>query len=179
MEPTVETKLANEPASPFLDPLQPNVKAKIVLTEDDKINFFKAFLADKSYTETIDLFGGKFSLKLSTITVQQNNDVLRQISLDQEKGIAKSEDAYFIKVTLYRFVQCLLEVNTVPFCPDITNEKNPIKDGDSYISLKAKTVEGWPLYKLGVALEAFKEFEQKVSELAKTSLSKDFWKATT
>lgn len=172
-----ELSEVKDTASPFMDPLQPSIKAKVELTAEDKENFFKAFLADRPYVEDILLFGGKVRLKLATMTLQQNTDVFRQIAHDQDKGIAKTEDTYFIKVTLYRFSQSLMELDGKVFCPEISAASHSEKEGVTYVKVRAETLEKWPLYKLGVILEAFKEFEQKVLALSQAALSKDFWKA--
>lgn len=171
------TDAAFDMAAPSLDKFNVNMKVKITLTDADKEKFFKAFLADKPFTETVRLFGDKFSITFASPTIKQNNDIFRQVAYDQKKGLAKYEDSYFIQVTMYRLSVCLAEVDGKPFCPEITPENNPDKDDTSYVKLRADQLSNLPAYKLSMLLDAFQGFDRKVTELASVALTPDFWKA--
>ncbi len=149
------------PETPVVNPPEP--KLAIKLTDQEKENFLKALLSDTPYSETVP---GKFSLKVKTLTVNENADVINQITLDQENDRAKSNDAYFVRINAYRLALSLIEINGIPFLPLVTKESFPTTaDGRSYISQRAETVLAWQEFKLGLAIDLFREFERKVQAL--------------
>lgn len=150
---------------------------KIKLTMEEKEQFFKCFLSEKPYIETVSLFGGKYSIKLKTLTVEENNDILAQIVRDQDASIAKNNDTYFLRMVLYRLALSLVEDNEKPFEPDITKENVPIKDGSSYITKRIEPCFKWQVFKLAGIQDAFKAFEYKIINLTKEIEQPDFWKA--
>jgi hypothetical protein len=158
--------LANEPidnAGLTTAPPIPKVELKMA----DKEAFFKAFLSEQPYMETVILFGGKYSVKFKTLSVEENNDYVSQIVKDQEKGVAKSNDSYFLRMLLYRLGLSITEVNKQPFATEQTKENIPMTDTGSYITERINIFYQWPVFKLGGIQEAFKNFEYKVINLTK------------
>ena len=151
----------------------------VTVTNDEKERFFKCFLSDKPYTETVSLFGGKFVVVFRTMTIEENDDIFRQITIDQEKGLAANNDGYFIKITQYRLGVSIDSINGVPFLEDINSkliEFNKI-EGTSYITERAKELSSWQTFKLAGVLTAFREFEAKVLHLTNFLNDPNFWKA--
>jgi len=167
-----------EKANPMLEPLEYNIKAPVI-TDEDKENFFRAFLSDEPFSEVVPIFGGKFKMKFATMTVEQNDDLLQQIAVDQSLGLAKNQDSYFIRLLLRRLVTMLVSLNGVPFEPTLTKEAFPIdtKTGDSFLVRRANILEKKYAFKLAIIIEAFRGFEKKVDVLSKEALNENFWKA--
>jgi len=170
----------SEPAPPHMNPLERETRNKPKVTEQDKENFFKAFLSEKPYEEDVALFGGKYNVRFTTMSVAQNNEIFNQILLDQKKGLAANHDSYLIRVTLYRLGLSIVTLNGEPFAPEITKEKVKLEDKDdnlTYIFLKANVFDKWPVFKLSGILEAFRIFEQRHQLLTQEADNPDFWKA--
>lgn len=180
MDNNTEAKVPSEMMNPAIDPLVDRLYKEPVITEDNKEDFFRAFMTDEAYEEEVPLFGGKAKVKFTTMTVEQNNDILRQIAIDQELNLAKNQDEYFIKLMSRRLGLMLVELNGVPFAPEVTKEAFPLdpKTGDSYLVRKStKVTEKWHSFKLSAIIEAFRTFEKKVENLTKETLNENFWKA--
>jgi hypothetical protein len=146
------------------------------LTEQEQENFFKSFLSDEPYTETLPLFKGKATATFKTLSLDENDIIFRQIEYDQARGIAKSDDSYLVKVIQYRLAGCLVSIDKDPFCKDITMESHPSdKDkGTTYLTERLKVMQKWPTFKLGAITEAFNTFEAKVRQLTKESFAEPF-----
>jgi hypothetical protein len=149
-----------------------------MITDKDKENFMKSVLTDKPYEEKISLFDGELRLALKTMSVEENNDVVRQISLDRDKEIAENTDAYFITISTYRLALCLTSINGEPFSSISKKDFVETDDGVSYVRARAKTIREWPTFKLSAFLAAFSGFESKVVELTNSVQSRNFWKAS-
>jgi hypothetical protein len=156
-----------------LDPLK-DVKAK--LTQEDRENFFKAFLADKPYVNEETLFEGKLQLKFASLSIRENNAVLNQMQFDRDRDIAQNNDAYLIRVIQYRLAASLIELDKKPFAEGISEEKYPTssKDGTTYISERLKLMENWPVYKISSITDAFNRFEKKLRALTEESFKENF-----
>lgn len=174
----IEEPLPGEKASPLIDPLTHGLKEEVVLTDAEKERFFKCFLSDQLYVEEVSLFG-KWKLKFKALSVEENDDVMKQIAIDQERQEASSNDSYLITIMQYRLGQAILSLNGVPFCEELTREKVPFnrETGESYIKSKAKMFAKWPMYKLAAVTEAFRNFEQKIQKMAMEVTNESFWKA--
>lgn len=165
------------PAAPALIGIEkPEGAGTIKITDEEKEQFFKSFLSDKPFEETVSLFGGKQTLKFRYLTLQQNDDILKQINKDKDNGVADNTDAYFIRLSCYRFLLALVEVDKEPFLPDI-NEDTDTDEKITYVGLRADAVKDWSAYKVSAYLDVFNLFEKKVLELAKQVLDENFWKA--
>lgn len=152
----------------------------VEVTEEHKETFFKAFLADKPYQEEFKLMGGNYRIVLSTVTMRQNADLLRQVAFDRDIGkIDGQNDYYFSRVTNYRLGQALVSINDKPFADDITEATYPVnkKDGTSYVSARADLLSEWTMIKLAAVQAALVEFDQRVLVLVDAVNKADFWKA--
>ena len=148
------------------------------LTETDKENFFKSVLTDSPFQESITLFDGQLKIKLRTMSVSENNDIVDQIAKDKEHGIAENSDAYFITISTYRLALCLMAVDDKDFS-SITKEDYKNDDpAISYIRARSLKVREWPTFKLSAFLDAFNKFEAKVIKLTNAVQQQNFWKAS-
>lgn len=140
---------------------------KIELSDNDKTNFFKAFLADKPYTESVPKFNGKFTFQFRTLTANERTDIVNQVNLDKEAGIGNN-NSYYITIAAYEAGLALTALNSVPFQPDITKEKFTPKEGDkftSYVRERAAALLQWQDFKLSTLLDAHNWFTRKVMTL--------------
>lgn len=168
--PTTET--TETTTATTLPPVEPK---KSVITEQEKEEFFKAFLADRPYQEKIPLFGGKTTLVVRTLTNKENNDILKQIAMDVEKNKGRNDDSYFMTIMTYRLALATVEVDGKPL--PYSNEKEDFGAGISYVSINAKVFESWPIFKLSALQDAFRKFENKVLELTTEIQNPNFWNA--
>jgi hypothetical protein len=163
-----------ELVNPELAPKSSLDLSGITTTKEDKENFFKSFLADKPFTDAYSLMNGAFTVKFKTLTVTENADVLKQVVKDQDDGIAKNNDGYFIQIMLYRLGVSVVEINNLPFLPTIT--KDSCKE-ENYVAVRAREFSNWPIYKLVGLQTVFRTFENKVLKLTNCLEEPDFWKA--
>ncbi len=166
---------------PQMDPLDdPARRPAVTVTEEHKQAFFKAFLADACYEEDFNLLGGFCAIRLKSLTVEENNDLLTQIAYDRDKGrIEGVNDYYFSRVAQYRLGLALVSMNNKPFAEDLTKAKvaNNPKDGISYVAVRADIFGGWAMAKLAAIQTALQEFDQRVLVLTDAVAKPDFWKA--
>jgi hypothetical protein len=151
-------------------------KPEVKITDSDKERFFKSFLSDEPFEDDYDLFNGKVPIVFRTLSLDENDIVFKQISFDQAKGIAKSDDSYILKIVEYRLAGCLVSVNEQPFCEDITPESHPpdAEAGTTYLTERLKVMQKWQTQKLGAMTKRFNEFEAKVQKLTDESFSENF-----
>jgi hypothetical protein len=149
---------------------------RIKVTDDDKEAFFKAFLADQPFEETIFMLGGKSKAVFRTLTVQENDVVFAQIAFDQAAGTARNTDAYMIKIMQYRVAGSLKSMDDIEFCPEITMESFPSnKDtGKTYLAERLALMQKWQVYKLAGVNDAFNRFEAKVQKLTEETFKENF-----
>lgn len=152
----------------------------IEITDQEKEDFFKAFMANKPYTRTEDLFGGKLQVTFRSLTVKESSEVFDQLRREQLHDIINNDATYILKLSNYRMALALVDVGGEPYCPNITrehyllDEKNPT---DSYIVAKAEELQNWHIYKLTPIAEAFKRFESRLIKLSTEVNDQNFWKA--
>lgn len=150
----------------------------IDISAADKERFLKSVLADAPYTEDITLFDDQLSIKFKAMSVQDNTDVVNQIVLDRNNGVAADNDAYFITISTYRLVISAVSVGDKIFS-NVTRDNFVDSDGKStYVALRAKEVLSWPTLKLSAYLDAFQLFEAKILKLSKEVQTPNFWKAS-
>ena len=151
-------------------------RPEVKVTEEDKERFFKAFLADVPFEDTFMLFGGKVPVVFRSLSLDENDTVFKQISFDQNKGIARSDDPYVMKIIQYRLAGCLVSLNNELFCPEITMESFPAdkEKGETYLTERLKTMQKWHTFKLGAVTDAFNKFEAKVIKLTEESFQQNF-----
>lgn len=153
----------------------PIVQRKSTVTESEKEEFFKAFLAEKCYQEKVEMFAGKANVTVRTLTNKENSDILKQISMDVARNKGKNDDSYFITIMSYRLGLAIVELNGLPL--NTSDEKEDLANGISYVSIRSKVFSEWPIFKLAAIQEAFRTFEAKVLELTMEIQNPNFWKA--
>lgn len=153
-------------------------KEEFTISEEDKQNFFKAFLSDTPYSEEMALFDGQFKLKFRTMTTRETTAVYDQLRQSQSNLELTNDPNYIVTMTNFRLAISLIEIDGVPFNQDITLENYKPKDEyDSYIKARAEKFKNWPIFKLSGVIEAFKAFEHKVVSLTDAIQTENFWRA--
>ncbi len=166
-----------QPADPSVEVVP--AATKISITDQEKEKFFKCFVGDLPYSQVIQLFDGKFNITVRSLYVNERADVIKQIAMDQDKGVAKNDDQYFIRIGAYYLGLALVEINGEAYLPTVTAISTPDNKeaGSTYVLKKAEPLLKWPDFKLASVTDAFNEFERKVIELVKAIQTIDFWKA--
>jgi hypothetical protein len=165
---------------PLINPsLEMNRDSKVItVTQEDKERFFKSILSDQPYIEELSLFDGQYKIKLKSLSVQENTDVVNQIVADKERGVAADNDAYFITISTYRLSQSLISINGETYS-DISREKFSSEDKDeTYVLARAKAMTQWSTAKLSLFLDAFSVFESRLLKLTNEVQTVNFWKAS-
>ena len=152
------------------------ITTKIEVSEEEKLEFYKSFLADKPYTGTEKLFDGQFTVQYRTLTVKQSADVFEQLRKDQMTNDITNDASYMMALTNYRLGQAVKSINGVDFLPEITAETHKMKaeDGNSYIRAKAAIFNEWPVFKLSAFAEGLKTFEDKMVHMTKEIQTPNF-----
>jgi len=157
---------------------KPAERPKHPVSAEDKERFFKSFLDDSPYHETVALFDNRVKLEFRTLNVKENYEIFNQIDLDRKSGKAKNEDSYLMEIVQYRLAVSLVSVNGKPFAPELDRDAYTPSDANiSYVSAKAGQLRAWPVYKLAGVFNKFNEFEEKVQQLTGEISKTDFWKA--
>lgn len=171
-EPTEEQKQAEVPPATPVPPVEPPK-----ITEADKEAFFKCFLSDSPFFYDQSLLNGKLVVKFKTLTVEESDDVFRQISLDIKADKAPKDDSYLQTIVQYRLGLSVAEINHQPFAAEIQKDKVQPEGNTTYVSQRAALLKQWPVPKLVAVTDAFNDFEKKTTYLIDQSLNPDFWKA--
>jgi hypothetical protein len=148
------------------------------ITEYNKETFLKAVLTNDPYAESFEILGGKQKLTFKGVTVEENEDILKQVKIDQANGSAENTDAYFITLASYRLGVSLSAIDDKPYLPDVTKAKVPVGTEGTYVSARAKEFKKWPAFKLSVYLNVHQQFEDKIIRLGKEIQSVNFWTAS-
>lgn len=171
----------DESTEPAINPsieMSSSSLVKFDVSEEDKENFLKSVLADKPYEETYDLFDGRMLLRFRNMTVQENTDVVNQVVIDKEKGIASDTDAYFITIATYRLGVSLMSIDGETYSDITKSNFSPSQEAQTYVQARAEKMKSWSTTKLAIFLEAFKKFESKVIKLSSEVMTPNFWKAS-
>jgi hypothetical protein len=150
----------------------------IVISDEDKERFFKSVLSDKPYEETIELFGGQHKVRFKSMTVQENAEVVNQITADRQRGVADDTDAYFITIASYRLALSLVSVDGQPFSSITKENFSASTEHDTFVLARMRVILNWATPKLSAYLAAFQSFEAKVIKLTNEAQSPNFWKAS-
>lgn len=152
----------------------------VKVTDKQKEEFFKAFLADRPYEEEFQLLGGNYRVRLKALSMKENNALLTQIAYDRDKGrIEGVNDYYFSRVAHYRLGLALVSVNDKPFGEEVTPISSPtdISTGTTYVARRADLFADWSMVKMAALQAALQEFDQRVLVLVDAVSNPDFWKA--
>lgn len=152
----------------------------VKVSDKQKEEFFKAFLADRPYEEEFQLLGGNYRIRLKALNMKENNDLLAQIAYDRDKGrIEGVNDYYFSRVAHYRLGLALVTINDKPFAEDVNSATSPPdkEKGISYVARRADLFNDWSMVKMAALQAALQEFDQRVLVLVDAVSQQDFWKA--
>ena len=152
------------------DPLR-HIKSK--LTDSERENFFKAFLSDQPYEETITTCGGRLKLRFRSLSVAENELILQQQRHDGDNEIVRTDEAYVLRVIQYRLASSLISINDVPFFPAKLKTENSDKK-NTYLTQCLAEIASWPIFKLSNITDAFHRFEQRVVALTEESFKENF-----
>lgn len=151
---------------------------EFTISEEDKEKFFKSILADKPYEEETALFDGQLTLKFRAMTVQENTDVVNQITLDRRNNTASDTDAYFVTISTYRLALSLAAIDGLPYSTVTREGFSSPNEGESYVLHRAKPMTQWSTPKLSICLDAFSRFEAKLVKLSSEVQTRNFWIAS-
>lgn len=141
-------------------------------TEEEKTEFFKAFLGDKPFTGTQPIFGGKVNIGFRSLSTTETMEVYGLVRSHQIEGSVNNDTNYVTEIASMRLGLALTDIDGVPFLPELTKEAYP-----DYINRRADVVKGWPVFKSAGILEAFRKFEDKLIGLTAEIQTENFWKA--
>lgn len=151
---------------------------KLGITEENKIDFFKAFLEDKPYTETFPLFDGQSSVTFKSITAKETKEIFNQLKKDERNLVLTNDPVYSITLSSYRVCLAVTALDGKELAPTVTIDNfKPDNADDSYVKSRAALMENWSVFKVGAVTEAFNKFEEKQLFLTNHIQTKNFWKA--
>lgn len=82
-------------------------KFEIVPTDLDKEDFVAAILGNVSFKRDYTILGGKVRFTFHTILAEQNKMLHRQLVIDQDQGVIKTEAEWFVQMFEYRLALSL------------------------------------------------------------------------
>jgi len=169
-----ETTITEVPATeePVKIP-SPMDAIKSKLTKQECEDFFKMFISDQPYEDTITTFGGRLKLRFRSLSVAENALILQQQRFDGDNGIMRTDDAYVLRVIQYRIASSLVSINDVPFYPSKSKTENK-DEKNTYLIQCLAEMGNWPIFKLSNITDAYNRFEQKVVALTEESFKENF-----
>jgi hypothetical protein len=120
----VEEKPAEQSPAPGFDtpPLQHNYCPRcgwdtalphdVKISDADKEDFLISVLGNTRFKKTYELFGGKMVVHFRSVTAEENEQIYRQIALDQQSGVIETRGEWVIKLLNYRMACALEKVTT-------------------------------------------------------------------
>lgn len=154
-----------------------NTVLPVKITQEDKEEFFKAFLSDQPYKETKYFAGGKGLVTFKTLSNEEVEDIYDLIREERDKGIISTDQQYIFALTAYRMGLAIDNINGVPWEPEITKETYKGEEDnelDTYVSAKAMKIKKWTVAKTSILGNLLKEFEDKVVQLVKEIQDENF-----
>ena len=151
---------------------------KLPLTDKDKENFWKAVITNEKFIDTVELFDGKHKLTFSGITVEENEDVLKQFKLDEKNGLSSSDNAYFVQLVSYRLGVSLFKIDGADYLPEVSKARFVPTDTTTYVAARSEPFKKWNAFKLSAYINVFNQFEDKITRLGKEIQTQNFWKAS-
>lgn len=151
---------------------------KLGITEDNKLEFFKAFLADKPYTETFSLFDGQSSVTFKSLSAKETKAIFNQLKKDERNLVLTNDPVYAVTLSGYRVSLAIVAMDGKELAPEVTIDNfKPDNEDDSYVKARAALMENWSVFKVGAISDAFNKFEEKQIFLTNHIQTKNFWKA--
>ena len=151
---------------------------KLGVTDENKQEFFKCFLANKPYEETFQLFDGQTSIVLKSLTTKETNAIFNQLRKDERNLVMTNDPVYAITLSNYRIGCALKSIDSKDVYPEVNiNSYTPKDDSDSYVKFRSAVLDDWNVFKVGAVSDAFNKFEAKQMFLTNHIQTKNFWKA--
>lgn len=151
---------------------------KLGVTEENKTDFFKCFLADKAYTEKFPLFDGKASVTFKSLSSKETKAIFDQLKKDERNLALTNDPAYALTLSNYRVGMAIVAMDDEELAPDVTLDNfKPDDQDDSYVKSRASLLDNWNVFKVGAITDAFNKFEGKLMFLTNHIQTKNFWKA--
>lgn len=153
----------------------------VKISDADKEDFLISVLGNTRFRKTYDLFGGKMTVHFRSVTADENEQIYRQIALDQQSGVIETRGEWIVKLLNYRMA-CALEkvtgndgklLHEFPELDTTKAEKDQTPVLPQY-DLLAKTVLAQEATRrlLGVHL---REFSRLTEALEAMALEPSFW----
>lgn len=161
------------------EPVDKDLYADVTVTEQEKEDFVKCFLADKPLVLSFSIMMNKLQFKLRSLQVQEHQDILYLLELERRKEALTTQELYYTRLMNYRLAVSLLEMNDAAFMPGIDRISKPVVAGkpDNYLTERVAVLETWPTFKIVAMQNTFKDFELKLMKLTAAVINPDFWKA--
>lgn len=137
----------------------------VPVSEEDKIQFFKAMLSDQPFVGVHELLGGALTVEFRALSVADNMQIYDQLKKDQFNNVINNDSNYLTALTCYRLALSLQKINGEAVF-DVAE-----------LTARAKIVEAWPVFKVSGVTEAFKSFEDKIVTLTNAVSDANFWQA--
>lgn len=137
----------------------------VPVTEEDKLQFFKAMLSDQAFISIQDLLGGSLTVEFKALTVDDNMLIYDQLKKDQYNNAINNDSNYLTALTCYRLALSLQKING-----------EPLFESTDLLS-RAAIIRKWPVFKVSGITEAFKSFEDKIVTLTNAISDANFWQA--
>lgn len=150
------------------------------VTEDDKEEFWKCFLANKPYTERVKLFGGRQTIQFRSLTHAETEDIDAQKVKDYKNGLLKTDENYAYQLLLYRLSLQLLSIDDelVELKPSKASF-GPAGDKDNtYLFSRIEAFNDWQAFKLAAYAQSLNYFNLKVTELTELIRDINFYEAS-
>ena len=142
-----------------------NVRPPVKLTDADKENFFRFFLRDEPYQETMKLFDGKFAIQFRGLTVDDQDQIYTQMAADDKTGEGVSQVAYLNKIQLYRLSLAIVTIDGKPFGEGVKVSDDEKANGTYIVKKRIAAFDKWPVAKLFIINQAYVDFERKMEAL--------------
>jgi hypothetical protein len=151
---------------------------KLGVTEENKIDFFKSFLADKPYVEKFQLFDGQATVTFKSLSSKETKAIFDQLKKDERNLALTNDPSYAMTLSNYRVGMAIISMDDEELAPDVTLDNfKPDDEDDSYVKSRASLLDNWNVFKVGAITDAFNKFESKLMFLTNHIQTRNFWKA--
>lgn len=152
-------------------------KPTSLVTQEEKILFYKAMLSDQPFVLTESLLAGGLQLELRALSVDDQMQVYDQLKKDQFNNLLTNDSNYLTALTCYRLALSVSKLNGTALFTDEVELDDDGKPKESVLTHRTKKIKAWPVFKVSAITEAFKKFEDKIVELTNAVMDPSFWEA--
>jgi hypothetical protein len=173
-------------------------KDPVEVTEMDKEEFVRSILAQRPFTKTFAMFGGRMKITFRIRTMQENDLIAEQCSLEINDGripttsLGLASQVYHIRLRRLQMAVSIARIeptSPVEF-PAVASEEGRKRYAPQYIEDEGKKklfnncvgvahdkiFSDWPEPVFAMAYKLYAQFEQTYVRLMEQSLNSDFWK---